>query len=357
MAQGYCYIKIWTTLTDGDFTATGGDTWSLVTSISEQVKSGSAEFQCGGDDSFHLFDDSDIYLGEFTAATLPEGFQFTEEVPPHGDGSNCYFTMGECLEIQSLPTNLISGNAQSFITYFGVDNLPPSPNVACSGWSTSFGWNNGSHGSINTTVRQAFMDGFTAEGSFTATYEGNLGSFYGAAATRTPTVPLPSGGFPGYFVVGWSDNPSGPPLGPVTGPILNTTTPAVTVIPPANTTIITVTTPTTTITTNATPATPVTVVLPPGTTVVTITPTNPGVNPPGPSLIIPINLDVESVGLVIDMAVASDIMLIGNPSGIYTLIPNQRFDVLYERAAGTTTTQTVQIPRPYGITSYVPEAD
>ena len=146
-----------------------------------------------------------------------------------------------------------------------------------------------------------------------------------------------------------------PPTNPVTNPVLNTTTPSITVTPPTNATTITVTTPTTTITTNATPAVPVTVVIPPGTTVVSIIPGPTGGSPP--PLIVPIDLDVEADGMTTDLALAPSMVLIGNPSGIYTLVPNQRFDVLYERALGTTTVQTVAIPRPYGVTAYVPESD
>ena len=90
---------------------------------------------------------------------------------------------------------------------------------------------------------------------------------------------------------------------------------------------------------------------------VTVIPVNYPIVPGTPVTVeVPIVFEVEGL-LVIDMALAPTIRLIGDPSGIYTLIPNQRFDVLYERAAGTTTTQTVQIPRPFGITSYVPEQD
>ncbi len=61
------------------------------------------------------------------------------------------------------------------------------------------------------------------------------------------------------------------------------------------------------------------------------------------------------VSLVIDVAVEAEMAFIGDPSGIYTLVPGQMYDTLYEREAGTTTSQDVPIPRPFGQLTYVPE--
>lgn len=61
----------------------------------------------------------------------------------------------------------------------------------------------------------------------------------------------------------------------------------------------------------------------------------------------------------IDIAISGALQLITNPSGIYTLVPGQAYDVIYDRVGGTTTaiSQTVAIPRPYGITTYIPEEE
>jgi hypothetical protein len=95
----------------------------------------------------------------------------------------------------------------------------------------------------------------------------------------------------------------------------------------------------------------------PGSTVI-LTPITPGPIVPGPPVSAPLPADLVVTGIIpIDITLDARLRLIGDPSGIYTLVPGQKFDVLYERALGTTTSQTVSIPRPFGITSYVPEND
>ena len=50
----------------------------------------------------------------------------------------------------------------------------------------------------------------------------------------------------------------------------------------------------------------------------------------------------------------SALQFIGNPSGIYTLVPGKAYDTLYERIP-TVTSQDVKIPDPFIITAYVGE--
>ena len=351
MARGFCYLNVTNVTPTGSFIADPSDTGYQL----QGTVTAGATFQIGGDDVFTLYDESFVLIGTFTLATLPEGFQFINETiagypMPYGfiDNFNAAGTPGV------LNAGSDTHNAPFPTCYYANGGIAPFGIV---NWQSDFGWSEVSL-FFDSSVRAAFLAGF----ELVVNYTQNEGAFVIAVAITDGLISnssLTASNLPlSKFICGWNDEgPVGPQLGPVTNPVLNTTTPAITVTPPAEATIIEVETPTTTITTNATPLSPVTVVLPPGTTVVTITPLNPGGNAPGNPLIIPIDLDVESAGLVIDMALAPTIQLIGDPSGIYTLIPNQRFDVLYERAAGTTTTQTVQIPRPYGITSYVPEND
>lgn len=96
-----------------------------------------------------------------------------------------------------------------------------------------------------------------------------------------------------------------------------------------------------------------------GATPVTVTPVNYPIAV-GPPTEVDVPIIFEMTGIIpIDIALAPSMRLVCNPSGIYTLVPGQKYDVLYERVAGTTvaTSQTVAIPRPYGITTYIPEQD
>ena len=62
----------------------------------------------------------------------------------------------------------------------------------------------------------------------------------------------------------------------------------------------------------------------------------------------PVPPGLEIAGnLNIDIALQSKIQLIGDPSGIYTLVKDKRYDTLYERNAGVVTTQDVKIPDPF----------
>ena len=75
-------------------------------------------------------------------------------------------------------------------------------------------------------------------------------------------------------------------------------------------------------------------------------------------LTVPANITPPIEGtLTIDVALAGTMQVIGDPSGIYVSVPGKTSDTLYERAAGTTTTQDVAIPRPFGKVTYVPESD
>ena len=340
MAAGYGLIPVTNVQTTGGpwvNVSSGGNEYNELEADSPKTGGATITFDPNG--QYELFDELGTPLGTFLFADLPEGFQIIgilNNLIAHTDpGGNDRF------QNAPWPSGL---------------HAPVDPDGGMVSWSTSFGWNQDNTDFFTSAIRTALYSSFTFLGNYFRTTgdslmitNGNAGVTFAPAFAFADTNTL---------IFEWNDEGAvGPQLGPVTNPVLETTTPTITVTPPTGSTLIEVETPTTTITTNATPGTPVTVVLPMGTTVVTITPLNPGGNAPGNPLIIPIDLDVESGGLVIDMALAPTMQVIGNPSGIYTLIPNQRFDVLYERAAGTTTTQTVQIPRPFGITSYVPEQD
>lgn len=98
---------------------------------------------------------------------------------------------------------------------------------------------------------------------------------------------------------------------------------------------------------------PIVVILP-GPTVV-LTPINPNpsivVGPPSVLTVIPRFDYVMSGGF--DLGGSPTIQLLGNPSGIYTLVPNKTHDTLYERNAGSLTEQDVKIPDPFIKTAFV----
>lgn len=50
--------------------------------------------------------------------------------------------------------------------------------------------------------------------------------------------------------------------------------------------------------------------------------------------------------ITIDLGLAEELQFVGNPSGIYTLVPNQYRDILYERIPAPAT-NPVKIPRPF----------
>lgn len=63
--------------------------------------------------------------------------------------------------------------------------------------------------------------------------------------------------------------------------------------------------------------------------------------------------DISYVGtLLADFALASEFVFIGDPSGIYTIVPNKRHDTLYERT--DVDSIDVKIPDPFVKTSFVP---
>ena len=73
--------------------------------------------------------------------------------------------------------------------------------------------------------------------------------------------------------------------------------------------------------------------------------------PPGSGWILQL---VDHVGdLQFDMALESVIVLMTNPSGIYTLVEGQTHDTLYERFTGVPSIN-VKIPDPFGKTGFIP---
>lgn len=91
----------------------------------------------------------------------------------------------------------------------------------------------------------------------------------------------------------------------------------------------------------------------PGPTVV-LTPINPNpsitVGPPSVLTVIPQFDYVMSGGF--DLGGSPTIQLIGDPAGIYTLVPGKTHDTLYERNAGSLTEQDVKIPDPFIKTAF-----
>ncbi len=131
--------------------------------------------------------------------------------------------------------------------------------------------------------------------------------------------------------------------------------------------LITLETPTESTIIAATPtnaSTEIPIVLPPGTTGPVNIIIQTYIGPPGnlsPPIIIPLTIpftifEIEG-DLTIDVALAGVMQVVGDPSGIYVLVPGKTDDTLYERAAGVTTSQDVAIPRPSGKVTYVPETD
>jgi len=59
----------------------------------------------------------------------------------------------------------------------------------------------------------------------------------------------------------------------------------------------------------------------------------------------------------VDIGGSSPLQLIGEPSGIYTLVKDKTHDTLYERQAGTTTSVNVKIPDPYIKTAFIGSGD
>ena len=56
----------------------------------------------------------------------------------------------------------------------------------------------------------------------------------------------------------------------------------------------------------------------------------------------------------INLGGSPTLQFIGNPSGIYTIVPGKAYDTLYERIPAVTS-QDVKIPDPYIVTAYVGE--
>ncbi len=129
-------------------------------------------------------------------------------------------------------------------------------------------------------------------------------------------------------------------------------------------TIISLETPTETIIVGATPTGVTTfpdLTLPPDVTGPVNIIIQTSIGPPGnlsPPLIIPLVIPfsiIEIEGdLTIDVALAGTMQVVGDPSGIYVSVPGKTNDTLYERAAGSTTSQDVAIPRPFAKVTYVP---
>jgi hypothetical protein len=232
-----------------------------------------------------------------------------------------------------------------------VANLPNcyfiggAADPACAeSWDTSFGWTPTSNVFDPVTGTRALLTGFTSNLS------ARTSNAFGSTFIFGNVIP----GLLGNFALTGSWNDAGavvfpsPPtvnLGPGPGQI--------TIIPGPNTQIIVVTVPANpTIILPVTPGTPV--VITPGATPVSILPVNVPIAIAPPVVVGDLVLTGD---LVIDVALQSSFRFIGDPSGIYTLVPGLTHDVLYERNVGVITSQNVSIPRPFGVTSYIPEQD
>lgn len=230
------------------------------------------------------------------------------------------------------------------------------PTNSCPSWITSFGLSSADPTWDTNAYRTKLFESFTLFINASAPQAFDEVSWFTTDGTDYPY------GHTEYvtncLTFFWDDNgPIGPPLGPITNPEIDPGGPSVTVTPPPDTTIVEVQVPgETPIIQPVTPEVPVTIPLPPGAPVVTIIPQNPGSNPPGPSVIIPIDLNVSADGIPIDIAITSTLKAMRDPSGIYVLVPGKTHDTLYERAAGTTTATStdVAIPRPFGTIGYIP---
>ncbi len=283
-------------------------------------KTGSASFTVGGT--------GEILLDglPFTLLTLPAGFQITLITRVLNSG------------VEGPPNGGLSGQGWTSDTIEGA-GLREIPT-----WDTDFGWNQAS-APLNQAAQVAMLTGYTLNCDF---LQENGGGF--TWSIFGPDAPINTALDGTWDDLGAQVVPTPPVVetGPGPGEI--------TVTPGANTVIVVVTVPgEPEIIVPVTPGVPTVITVPPGTP--SVTPVNIPITTGPP--VEPSTDPVVEGDLVIDVALISPMQFMRDPSGIYTLVPGQFYDVLYEHVAGTTvaTSQTVAIPRPYGVTSYIPERD
>lgn len=284
-----------------------------------------------------LYDDTTLVWTEYLISQLPEGFQILS------------VAQNATPDYLDIPDIMVPGVG--------------SPGDSITSWNSNItGWSSGSPTLADLwKLLRSNIISYGADVNFLL-----LGT--GVTQARLPGYasdgyPTPTDGDPNFFVNRglygtWDDNG---PVGATPGSLIN---PSVTgngnpneyevdLTPGPNTEIVEIQSPDgTVIGIYPVGSFPVTVVLP-GPTVV-LTPINPNpsivVGPPSVLTVIPQFDYVMSGGF--NLGGSPTIQLIGDPAGIYTLVPGKTHDTLYERNAGSLTEQDVKIPDPFIKTAF-----
>lgn len=252
-----------------------------------------------------------------------------------------------------------------------VYSLPASVIAAIDAWATDFGWSEASS-PLNDAAKAAVLSQFSLSLDFSinlnlnpAVPAGSLTFFWFEQlnpATDTDTPPGVININDEYYwpIATWNDEGTPEDLDAITDAAVDPDTGEVTWTPVAGSDGTSVTL--TNVSSGA--VSTVTLLNPTGT----YTPPNPGVytvtlipivlapvvslGPPTTvSSLVPIIMTMSGG---IDLGGSPTIQYIGDPSGIYTIVPGKTYDTLYERIPSVTS-QDVKIPDPYIVTAYVGE--
>lgn len=289
--------------------------------------SGDATYVIGGDNLIWLVPDGEVAAVPTRILELPSGFQFLDVL--QGDQFDG------------------SGDGPTFIYGLFRDNAGTHQLTT---WSfPGLGWSPGVTPFTEAVQKLLIALNFTLTASYIAsTYTVTIGLFNGSEAPS----PIAATGLAGTY------DDLGPQVTPGEATVeLGPGDNEITITPGPDTVIVVVDDGDEEQIIEVDEGVPVVVEV--GATPVTVTPVNYPIAV-GPPTEVDVPIVLEMTGIIpIDIALAPSMRLVCNPSGIYTLVPGQKYDVLYERVAGTTvaTSQTVAIPRPYGITTYIPEQD
>jgi hypothetical protein len=310
-----------------------------------------------GNQNIQLYDDSDIYIGTFTIADLPAGFQVNSIAQPLGNG-------------------IPAGNASGGLTTYPI--LVAGGSVINSWDAGALGISNAGFVYVPATMSYPFASGIwifnaaiTVALSTSAT--GLIASqTYNSLSALQPQIQKPAGinadvplmMYEGIWTADESLCPVIDPLptlqidDPVTGEF-SWTLPSGTggvVITLSRTgfddVVVSVLSPTL----NYLPVNMF------GTVNVSIKPLSTFPICYGPastlvlSIITPLDyiMGTDGIGSGMDLGGAAIIQAIGNPSGIYTLVSGQAYDTLYERIP-VVSSQDVKIPDPFIKTAFVGE--
>lgn len=291
-----------------------------------------------------LYDDVLLTYTEYEISELPAGFQIT---------------------VVSVYSGAASFDLPNIILSAGDAFDPDRP--AVTSWTSNIsGWDNTNPilATLNDLLQSneitfnVSWNGVKDDNPFTISRVADAGAYPGFPIP--PSDPNPLTAFTTFYLWGFWDDAGG--VAPTPGGLTNVTvTPTgnpdeyvVDLTPGGDTTVIQLVTDNGDVIVLPVGDFPATVVL--VGTEVEITPinTDPTVVSGPPTLVPLVPSYSYTMAGGINLGGSPTLQFIGNPSGIYTIVPGKTYDTLYERIPAVTS-QDVKIPDPYIITAYVGE--